>query len=172
MNVRARALLLVLVLVVAGMLAKEGYEWFAYAEDRAQLRSMRTRLVDAGVEVLQSQARLDTLRKEIQREDRKLEDERRGLRAYGRHSRGGELSMPLYEAYRGELERYNGHVGRRNDRFHEWEAVLERKRSAVSRYNALVDSVRRIADKLGDPYYPVPTPLEAAAERGVVRTDH
>lgn len=171
-NLRARTLLFLLLLVVAGKLAKEGYDWFAYADDRTRLRAMRTRLVDAGVEVLRSQARLDTLRREIQGEDRKLEEERRGLKAYGKHSRGGELSMPLYEAYRGDLERYNEHVGRRNERFHEWEGVLERKRSAVSRYNALVDSVRRIAGELGDPYYPVPTPLEAAAERGVVRTDH
>ncbi|MBV9774243.1 MAG: hypothetical protein JO040_09860 [Gemmatimonadetes bacterium] len=171
MNVRARTLVLFLLLVIAGKLAKEGYDWFAYADDRARLTAMRTRLVDAGVEVLRSRARLDTLRTRIQGEDRKLEEERRELNAYGKNSRGGELSMPLYEAYRSDLGRYNEHVGRRNDQFHEWETVLERNHAAVDRYNALADSVRGIAKTLGDPYYPVPTPLEAAAERGVVKVD-
>ena len=56
-------------------------------------------------------------------------------------------------------------MARRNDSFHTWQEVLARNRSAVDRYNALADSLRAVADVLGDPYYQVPSPLEAAAER-------
>lgn len=171
MTARVRTLLLFLLVVVTGKLAKEGYDWIAHADDRARLTAMRTRLVDAGVEVLRSRARLDTLRTQIDGADRGLAEERRGLDAYGKKARGGELSMPLYEVYRGDLARYNEHVVQRNDRFHEWEVVLDRNHAAVDRYNALVDSVREVARKLGDPYYPIPSPLEAAAERGLVKID-
>ncbi|HEX2092507.1 MAG TPA: hypothetical protein VHG28_08910 [Longimicrobiaceae bacterium] len=169
MTRRAWTLVAFLLVVVAARLGKEVYNWIAYADERERLVAMRTRLVDAGVEVLQSRARLDTLRQEIDREDRALEQERRALDAYGRRAQGRTLPAHLYAAYRVELDRYNQHVVRRNERFREWEKVIAQNHASVDRYNALADSARALARELGDPYYPIPTPLEAAEERGVVR---
>ncbi|HEX7240540.1 MAG TPA: hypothetical protein VF263_09755, partial [Longimicrobiaceae bacterium] len=98
-----------------------------------------------------------------------LARERRALDAYGRGSEGGALPSHLYAAYRTDLDRYNEHVERRNVRFREWRKVIQRNHASVDRYNALMDSVRAAARTLGDPYYPVPSPIEAAEERGILR---
>lgn len=169
MNLRLRTLLAVLALLLAGKVGKELYDWRAHADDRTRLVSVRGRLVDAGAEVMRTRAELDTLKRVLDREDGALERERRALDAYGRGSVDNTLPRYLYDAYRADLDRYNEHVARRNESFHAWQAVLARNHAAVDRYNALADSLRAVAEVLGDPYYHVPSPLEAAAERGVVR---
>lgn len=171
MTLRLRTLLIFLVLVVAVNVGRELYDWRAYAEERTQLVGVRSRLLDAGADVVRTRARLDTLRTVIEGEDRKLEQERRALRAYGRKADGGALPPHLYEAYRVDLERYNEHVARRNESFQEWEAVIARNHAAVDRYNALADTLRALAGVMGEPYYPVPSPIEAAEERGLIQLE-
>lgn len=165
MNLRLRALVAFLLLLLAGKVGKELYEWRAHADDRARLVAVRGRLVDAGAEVMRTRAELDTLKRVLDREDGTLERERRALGAYDRKAEGTTLPAHLYDAYRADLDRYNAHVARRNESFHAWQAVLARNHSAVDRYNALADSLRAVAGVLGDPYYQVPSPLEAAAEK-------
>lgn len=169
MSLRLRGLVAFLLLLLAGKVVKELYEWRVHADERAQLVGLRVRLVDAGAEVMRTRAELDTLKGVLDREDAALERERRGLRAYDRDAEGNTLPMPVYEAYRVDLDRYNEHVARRNERFGRWREVLARNHAAVDRYNALADSLRVVAEVLGDPYYQVPSPVEAAAERGVVK---
>lgn len=165
---RLRALLAFLLLLVVGRVGKELYDWQVHADDRVRLVALRGRLLDAGAEVIRTRAELDTLKGVLDREDAALERERLGLRAYDRRAEGATLPVHLYEAYRADLDRYNGHVADRNRYFHRWREVLARNHAAVDRYNALADSLREVAGVLGDPYYQVPSPLEAAAERGVV----
>lgn len=165
MNLRLRALVAFLLLLLAWKVGKELYDWRAHADDRARLVGVRGRLVDAGAEIMRTRAELDTLKRVLDREDGALERERRALRAYDRRAEGSTLPTHVYEAYRVDLDRYNQHVARRNDSFHAWQGVLARNHSAVDRYNALADSLRAVAEVLGDPYYAVPTPLEAAAEK-------
>lgn len=171
MTLRLRTLLIFLVLLLAVNVGKELYDWRAYAEERTQVVEVRSRLVEAGADVVRTRARLDTLRTVIEGEDRKLEEERRMLRAYGRKADGRALPSHLYEAYRVDLERYNEHVARRNERFQQWEEVIARNHAAVDRYNALADTLRALAAVLGEPYYPVPSPIEAARERGLIRAE-
>lgn len=169
MNRRVRVLLAFLLLLLAGKVLKELYDWRVHADDRVQLVAFRSRLLDAGAEVLRTRAELDTLKQVLDAEDLKLERERGALRRFDREARGDALPASVYGAYRVELDAYNQHVERRNERFREWERVLARNHAAVDRYNALADSLRTVAAVLGDPYYQVPSPLEAAEARGVVR---
>ncbi len=165
MSQRLQVLVAALLLLLAGKVGKELYDWRAHAGDRARLVAVRGRLLDAGVEIMSTRAELDTLKRVLDREDGALERERRALRAYDRKAEGSALPAHVYEAYRADLERYNEHVARRNESFHAWQSVLARNHSAVDRYNALADSLRAVAEVLGDPYYQVPSPLEAAAQR-------
>ena len=151
-NQRLLVLVAALVLLLAGKMGKELYDWRAHADDRARLVAVRGRLLDAGAEIMRTRAQLDTLKGVLVREDGALERERRALGAYDRKARGSAIPAHLYEAYLADLDRYNGHVARRNESFHAWQAALARNHAAVDRYNALADSLRAVAEVLGDPY--------------------
>ncbi len=162
------ALLVVLGVVLIGTLGQHLYRWHAHAEERAQLERMRERVVSAGVEVLRTQARADTLRRVIDGEDRALAEKRRLLERYNRYLENGGLPAHLYSLYVAELEVYNARVRERNERAREWEEGVARNREAARRYHQLADSIRDLAARIGDPYYRIPLPVEAAAERGVI----
>jgi hypothetical protein len=168
---RVRMLLLLLLVVVAGKLGAEWLRWTTSGEERAQIGVLRDQVLDAGVEVVRAQARADTLRVAIEREDSALERQRLALERYTGRAKGGALSSDLYARYRRELARYNAHVTTRNERFARWQQERMRNRAAVDRYNQLSDSIRAIAGRIGEPYYPVPLPIEAAAERGLIQVD-
>lgn len=166
---RLKALLLFLALVVAAQLAWVAYRWYAFGEERAQLAALREQVVDAGVEVLRTQAHADTLRGRIEEDDRALEARRRALERYAGYARDRGLSAQLYGAYRAELEQFNARVRERNSRADEWAEVVARNEEAVSRYNLIADSIRALAASIGDPFFRIPLPVEAAAERGVIQ---
>ena len=171
MIARLRTLVLLVVLIVA---AKAGAEWLRWAtsgEERAQIRTLREQVVDVGVDVVRAQARADTLRLAIEREDSALERQRVALDRYTGRAQDGALSADVYARYRRELTRYNAHVTARNESFARWQQERMRSGAAVDRYNRLSDSIRSIAARIGEPYYPVPLPIEAAAERGLIRVD-
>jgi len=77
----------------------------------------------------------------------------------------------VYGRYKTELERYNRHVVERNARLRQYQGARDRYVTAVDRYNARADSLRQLAARMGEPYYAVPTPLEAAVQRGVLKPD-
>lgn len=168
---RVRMLLLLLLVIVAGKLGAEWFRWTTSGDERAQIGALREQVVDAGVEVVRAQARADTLRMAIEREDSALEQDRLALERYTGRAHGGTLSSELYARYRRDLARYNVQVSARNQRFARWHQERARNGAAVDRYNQLSDSIRAIARRMGEPYYPVPLPVEAAAERGLIRVD-
>lgn len=168
---RLRPLLLLASVLLSGKLAVEGYRWVTYRSERAGLGEMRARVLDLGVEVVRSQARIDTLRRAIDGDDAILERKREAVDRYGRYARGGTLSPDRYAAYRRELKAYNEMVETRNRRFDRWRELRARSTLALERYSRLADSIRALAGRIGDPYYPVPLPIEAAAERGLVPAD-
>ncbi len=168
---RLRPLLLLVLALLLGKLAVEGYRWVTYRPERAGLAEMRTRVLDLGVEVIRSQARVDTLRRAIVRGDTILERELEAVERYARYARGGTLSVERYAAYRRELKAYNELVKVRRGKFGRWRELRARSTLATERYNRLADSMRSLASRIGDPYYPVPLPIEAAAERGLVPAD-
>lgn len=168
---RIVALLALAGALILGKVAQQVYRWYAFREERAQLGALRVELVDAGADLFRVQARLDTLHREIAREDSVLRVEERRVTRYDRYARDGQLTEGLYSVYRRDLDRYNEHVRGRNARFEAWRRTIGAESVAVARYNLLSDSVSRIAARMGDPYYPIPRPVEAAAERGIVHLD-
>jgi hypothetical protein len=166
-------LLLIVLLVVVGLkLSDQIYRWLAYGPERARVRAIRSELVDAGAQIVRTRLESDSMRALLRAEDEGLEREFRALRRYDDSARNGALPPDLYQRYRADLNRYNEHVSVRNARFYDWREVQARGHAAVSRYTILADSARELAVKLGDPYYAVPTPAEAAIERGLIRMEN
>ncbi len=164
-------LLFVLLVVIGIKLSDSAYRWVRYGPERAEVRRMRAELVDAGAGIVRTRQASDSMRAVLRAEDVALEQEQRALRRYDDYAHDGALPTGLYERYRADLTRYNDHVAARNARLSAWQDVLARNHAVVGRYNLLSDSVRDLASRMGDPYYEVPTPAEAARERGLIKPE-
>lgn len=162
--------LIFLLLVILGVkLSDSVYRWLRFGPEREQVKELRTRLVDAGALMVRTRQESDSMRSVVHADDAALEQEQAALRRYDAQAQDGALPPELYERYRGELQRYNDHVVRRNAKLGVWQEILGRNHAAVGRYNVLSDSIRDLATRMGDPYYSVPTPAEAAIERGLLK---
>jgi hypothetical protein len=166
---RIHPLLFLLLVIVGVKLSEQVYRWLAFGDEREQVVVLRDSLVVAGAEIVRTRTASDSMRAVMRAEDAALEEELRALRRYNRQARDGALPPDLYARYREELTRHNLHVTERNARLRDWQQILARNHSAVDRYNVLADSIREIATRMGDPYYAVPTPAEAAVERGLIK---
>lgn len=151
------------------VLGRELYGWVAYADERTELRALRTELVDAGVEVVRARIELDSLKRVIARRDLELEEKREEIDRFARRHRNGTLPYGLYAPYRELNDEYNKGVVARNQVNAELKDVLARTNAAVDRFNQLADRMREIARSIGEPYPRIPDPFEAAVERGVLR---
>ena len=153
--------------ILALEIGHDVYQWFAYADERVQIRVL-TRMVDpAGLEVIKTQLRVDTLRARIEGLDAALEQSRRGFEVYDRHSSGGGLPARLYDPYRRDVAVYNRGVVVRNVWVAEWQKAVTANREAVDQYNALADQIRSIALEMGERHYNIPSPAEAAVRSGL-----
>ena len=168
MSEQTRFLLSLLGLIVALLVGRELYQYVAYRDDRALLVGLREQVIDAGAELTRTRQEADSLRALVDDADRRLEGEVRVLRRYNRMARGGLLPPDVYARYERDRARYEQILEQRNGWFEEWKGVLSRSHVAVDRYNLLADSITNVAARIGDPYYAVPRPAEAAAQRGVV----
>lgn len=164
-------MVLLLVLVVAVKLSAEWVRWIRFGDERTELLALRERILDAGVAVVRTEARSDTLRRAIRVRDRELATTDARLRRSAARLRAGEWSRGMYVAYRRDVLRYNAAVEGRNRKFSDYQRLRTSNDSAWTRYTRLADSIRTLAARVGDPYYPVPLPIEAAAERGLIRVD-
>ncbi len=168
MTARLRSLFLILVVVAAAKVVEQVYRYFAFRDERAMVVVLRNGLLDSGAEVMRTKVLSDSLRAMIETEDAALAEELRVLQRYTREARFGGLPPATYEAYRRDFFRYQEHIAVRNERARGLDSIIARNHSAVDRYNALTAQLQGIAARMGDPYYTAPTPLEAAAERGVL----
>ena len=171
MSRRIHPLLFVLLVIVGIKLSEQVYRWIAYADERDRVRVYREQLVQAGGEIVRTREESDSMRAVMEREDAALEQDQTALRRYNRYAPGGTLPPDMYGRYKEELDAYNLHVAERNAKLGDWQAILARNHLAVSRYNVLADRVRDLAARMGEPYYAVPTPMEAAVARGVIRVE-
>lgn len=158
---------MVLALLVAARVGHQTYRWYVHDDERARIHRLTADLEEAGLEVVKTQLAIDSLRAVVEEMDRELEGTRAAIAAYESHAVGGALPAHLYEAYRGDLAIHNRKVVERNARFDEWREAATRNHAAVTRYNALADSIRATAAEMGEPYYSIPTPAEIALERGL-----
>jgi len=162
--------LLFLLLVIVGVkLSDSVYRWLAYAPERARVQVLRAGLVDAGAQYVRTRQESDSMRAVLHGEDDALEREERLLRRYDDQASGGGLPPNVYARYRDDLTRYNRHVAERNGKLAAWQDVQARQNAAAARYTVLADSLHELATRMGDPYYAVPTPAEAAIERGIIK---
>lgn len=157
----------ILALLVFARVAHQAYRWYAHDEERARIEALTSQLKEVGLAVVTTQLASDSLRSLVEEMDRRLESTRAAIAAYERHSIGGALPAHLYGAYQGDLETHNRRVVERNEWFEQWRETVGRNHTAVSRYNALADSIRTTAAAMGEPYYSIPTPAEIALERGL-----
>jgi hypothetical protein len=162
--------LLFLLLVILGVkLTDSLYRWVRFGPERAQVQVLRTRLVDAGAQYVRTRQEGDSMRAVLRAEDEALEAEERRLRRYDDLANNGSLPPDVYARYRVDLTRYNRHVTERNTKLADWQEVQARHNAAASSYTVLADSLNALATRMGDPYYAVPTPAEAAIERGIIK---
>jgi hypothetical protein len=168
---RIGPLLLILAVISGLWLSQQLWRWAVYGEERALVRGMRPELVEVGADIVRTRMASDSMRKVMGAEDNALEAEQQELRRYNRLARNGTLPLDLYQGYKRDLARYNEHVTHRNARLRDWQEILTRNHAAVDRYNVLADSVRVLTTRMGDPFYPVPSPLDAAVERGLIKPE-
>lgn len=167
----AQFLLLLLLAVIGVKMSEQLYRYVAFRDERAQVAVLQERLLDAGAALEVARGEQRAARGRLEREDAGLQAERAQLMRLQRALENGPVGEAAYERYLAALERYNVHVVERNHRSQELEAIRTRMHAAGEAYLALADSVTALAARMGESYYSVPTPLEAAAKRGVLRTD-
>jgi hypothetical protein len=167
-----RFLLFVLLVIVGVKLSEQAYALVAFRDERAQARDLRTRLGETGVDLVFARSREDSLRTLIKAQDSELERDLLVVRRFHREARQG-MTPQRHAEYSAELARYNARVVARNEVLRRFEALHDRHQAAATRYNLLADSLHALAVKMGQPYYQVPTALEAAEEhrRREVGTD-
>jgi hypothetical protein len=158
----ARFLLFVLLVIVGVKLSEQAYALVAFRDERQVARGLRERLLDTGTELVAARTHFRELDGRLEAEDASLQRELGALR---RFTRMGPLTQQVYERYERERLRYNLHVEERNRLLREREASARRHEMTAQRWDVLADSLQALAVKMGEPYYQVPTPLEAAAER-------
>lgn len=157
--------LLFVLLVIAGVkLSEQGYALVAFRDERAEARQLRERLVVTGADLVEARMQSDSLRRVIEAEDAELERELRVVQRFHRAARRGPMPPDVYAEYSDRLNQYNLHVVSRNAILRRLETLHNRQHVAVTRYNLLADSLHALAVEMGQPYYQVPTALEAAEE--------
>ncbi len=172
MSSTARFLLFVLLVVVGVKLSEQVYRLVAFADERAQVVVLRERLLDAGARLEAARAEARRVRARLEEEDARLEEEHEHLQRYERLAQDGRyLPADVYAAYKAELETYNRHVVERNALNRRLGDLQDRSMVAGESYTALADSIRDLATRMGEPYYSVPTPVEAAIQRGTIKPE-
>jgi Ni/Co efflux regulator RcnB len=164
---RLAVLVIVAFAVVAAQTAYHTWDWYRHREERAQLTELRERVVDAGAAMVIEHMEAERLRATLEVDDLTLERKTRLVDSYSRYARGLELPAHLHGAYMQDREDLKTHILERNARLEELRSALARRSSAADLYQSLSDSLRALSLSAGDPFYPIPLPAEAAAERGV-----
>jgi hypothetical protein len=164
---RIRIFFLFTFAIVTVELAHDVYRWYAFGGERTQLRVLNGMIDDAGVAVVKTQLREDSLRVRIESMDEALESSRGAFTSYDERARNGALSPGAYQDYRARIASYNDRVAVRNAWFARWQRAVRSNRDAVKQYNRLAEEIRTIAARMGEQHYNVPSPVEAAVKSGL-----
>lgn len=156
------ALLAALVIARAG---QQVYRWQTFGPERASIGRLEGELESAGLGVIQSQIEADSLRALLESLDVELRDSRGRLDLLERSALNTRARGSVSGYYRA-LEAHNRRVRTRNELFASWRRSLESNQEFVERYNLVADSIRFLAESMGEMYYPIRTPAEIAVENG------
>jgi hypothetical protein len=164
--------LLVFVLAIALIqIAESLYFWYSYHEERLHLVELREELVDEGAEMIRAQLEAEQIREHLAVADSLLTQRRLQMGEVWGSARSGARVRSAYAAGLQELDAINLEIRRRNERLDRLNSTVRRRNEAAVRYHVLADSIRSLAVRAGEPYFSVPIPAQAAAERGITR-DH
>jgi hypothetical protein len=160
------ALLALLLLIGAFRLAQQLYRWQAFKAERTEIVRLEVDLDSSALGIVATEMRAGTLRTAIEAADEGLASARSRLDNVERAAevRGLDLSQEI--SYRDDLAAFNAEVRRRNELVREWRQILTSNHEHVDRYNLIADSIRAVALRMGEPYFPISTPAEIAAARG------
>lgn len=158
----------VVLLLVAFGIGRDLYQWYAYRTERETVLRLRAAAVNAGAELVVLTRRAEAMRRTAERADSVVGEDVAALRRYERYVRGSTLPALVYPLYERDWRRYQRAVAARDAALARFGESRDRLRALASRYNLLADSIRAVAARMGDPYYHVPLPVEAAAERGLL----
>ena len=164
---RLTAVMVVLLLLGGAKLAHELYRFYAFRAERIEITRLEAGVEREGFGIITSQLRADTLRQAVQSADEELRAARAELEGYERQVWRGDLAPVVEQSYRDRLAAYNRRVSERNALFQDWRASVEANRGHIERYQELAERIRSLAAAMGEPYYPVLTPAEIAARRGL-----
>ena len=164
---RIRIFILFTCAIIAVELAHDVYRWYAFSEERAQLRVLNEMVDAAGVAVVKTQLREDSLLDRIEAMDQALESSRDAFTAYDERARDGSLTAGGYQQYRARIARYNDQIAVRNAWIVRYQRAVSGNRDAVKQYNRLAEEIRSIAARMGEQHYNIPSPVEAAVKNGM-----
>ena len=165
---RTFVLLSALLLVVGLRIGHQLFSWRQHAPERDLLVSLEAELEDAGVGVITTQIASDTLQEAIEAADVELG---RGRQLLDNLERRSSFRGSADATYLRELRAFNQKVAARNRIVEDWRIVVGSNHEYVDRYNLLADSIRSVANRMGEPYYPIRTPAEIATSRGIPGRD-
>ena len=164
---RVRVFFIFTFALIAVELAHDVYRYYAFAAERNQLRVLNELVDAAGLEVVRTQLRADSLRSRIEAMDDSLEGSREGFDDFDRLAVDGSLSPRAYREYRSRILRYNDRLGERNAWVPRLNRAVGENRDAVKEYNRLSEEIRLIAARMGELHYNIPSPVEAAVRNGL-----
>jgi hypothetical protein len=162
---RLLAVLAALLLIALFKFGQQLYSYWAYHEERVELVRLEEEIGASGLGVIDTQVRADSIRSAIEKADLHLRTARNALDRFERQVLAGPVTMAVERGYRQELDAYNRLVNERNAMFSEWRDAVDRNHEYVEEYNLLVDSIRKVAAVIGEPFYPIASPAELAARR-------
>lgn len=147
------------VLVLSGLrIGQDVYRWYAFEPERMELMRLEENLEAVAMSVIATQIEADSLLGRLEAVDQDLEEARGTLmgETASRRIAGGRLSA------------YNQQVADRNRLLRRWRTVLLDNHSNTDRYNQLADSIRLVAERMGEAFYPIRSPAEIAYSRQLV----
>jgi hypothetical protein len=166
-NQRVLAMIALVSFIGAIKLGQQLYRWAAFGEERERISALDHSLQEAGLGVIATQVRSDSIRAVIASIDEELAVSRSRLENFERLASSRAISSTVEQAYRRDLAAHNADISRRNELFRAWAEIIGVNHVHVERYNTLVDSIRKLAADMGEPYYPILSPAEIASRNGV-----
>jgi predicted nucleic acid-binding Zn-ribbon protein len=162
---RLISMLVVLLLLAGAKLVQQLYSFYASKEERIEIARLEMGIEDAGFGIISTQIEADSLLEEVRRLDEELRAGRTRIEELERRLVGGSVTLAEERSYRERLAAHNGRVDERNAIYRRWRATVDNNSTYVERYNAIADSIRALANALGEPYYPILSPAEIAVRR-------
>lgn len=144
---RILSVFVAIVVLASFKISQELLRWYTHAPERATIMLLEDQLESTGLEVVASHLQADSLHSMLESMDVQLDVMRSQLT-------GTSRQRPA------SVADYNKRVEERNALLHNWRLTLEENHDRVGRFNLLADSIRVVAERMGEAFYPIRSPAE------------